>query len=108
MSRTSSPGIYSRSSSKSIPRPLKWLKYAPTIVSFTKRLVRTSTRRTDSRSSERVMGLKGEIRRPKVEGRKKAEGLKSEGRYERLNNRETPRRDRMCSGLIAYATFSED
>src|SRR5437762_1773027 len=51
MSRTSSPGIYSRNSSKSIPRPLKWLRYAPTIVSFTRRLVLTSTRRTDSNNS---------------------------------------------------------
>src|SRR5262245_51350537 len=55
MSRTSSPGMYSRNSSKSMPRPLKWLRYAPTIVSFTRRLVRTSTRRTASRSSLIVM-----------------------------------------------------
>src|SRR5678815_5046773 len=55
MSRTSSPGIYSRSSSKSMPRPLKWLKYAPTIMSLTRRLVRTSTRRTDSSNSVMVM-----------------------------------------------------
>src|SRR5438874_2388702 len=55
MSRTSSPGTYSRNSSKSIPRPLKWLRYAPTIMSFTSRLVRTSTRRTAARRSVRVM-----------------------------------------------------
>ena len=55
MSRTSSPGMYSRRSSKSMPRPLKPLKYAPPIVSFTRRFVRTSTRRTDSSSSVTVM-----------------------------------------------------
>src|SRR5579859_5240991 len=55
MSRTSSPGMYSRNSSKSIPRPLKWLRYAPTIMSLTRRLVRTSTRRTDSSNSLIVM-----------------------------------------------------
>src|ERR1043166_3834146 len=55
MSRTSSPGMYSRSSSKSIPRPLKWLRYAPTMVSLTSRFVRTSTRRTEARRSVMVM-----------------------------------------------------
>src|SRR3989442_755683 len=77
MSRTSSPGIYSRSSSKSMPRPLKWLKYAPTMVSFTNRLVRTSTRRTDSKSSDRFMerGRKSEGRRSKAERRPKERNL---------------------------------
>src|SRR5436190_7326728 len=58
MSRTSSPGTYSRNSSKSMPRPLKWLRYAPTMVSLTRRLVLVSTRRTVWSNSERVIAGK--------------------------------------------------
>jgi hypothetical protein len=40
--RTSSPGTYSRTSSKFMPRPLNTLWYSPARESFTRRLVRIS------------------------------------------------------------------
>src|SRR5271170_1433750 len=43
MVRTSSPGLYSRTSSKSIPRPLNTEWYAPARLSLTKRRVRISS-----------------------------------------------------------------
>src|SRR5208282_1010456 len=41
--RTSSPGVYSRTSSKSIPRPLNTEWYAPARLSLTRRRVRISS-----------------------------------------------------------------
>jgi hypothetical protein len=51
ISRTSSPGEYSRTSSKSMPRPLKTEWYSPASASVTSRRVRSSIRRTFFRIS---------------------------------------------------------
>src|SRR5512145_2178066 len=51
MVRMSSPGVYSRTSSNSMPRPLNTEWYSPARDSFTRRLVRISIRRTFFRIS---------------------------------------------------------
>ena len=51
ISRTSSPGEYSRTSSKSMPRPLKTEWYSPASASVTSRRVRSSIWRTFFRIS---------------------------------------------------------
>src|SRR5262249_28740887 len=59
MARTSSPGWYSRTSSKFIPCPLKTLWYWPPSVSLTSRLVRSSIWRIFLRISRGIMVLPG-------------------------------------------------
>jgi hypothetical protein len=55
--RTSSPGIYSRTSENSIPRPLNVLEYCPAKVSFTNRRAVISSFRTRLRTSAVVGGV---------------------------------------------------
>src|SRR5437867_1247271 len=59
MVRTSSPGVYSRTSSNSIPLPLKTEWYSPASDSFTSRLVRISIRRILLRISWEVGSICG-------------------------------------------------
>ena len=62
ISRTSSPGEYSRTSSKSMPRPLKTEWYSPASASVTSRRVRSSTWRTFFRISRVTAGSMGKVR----------------------------------------------
>src|SRR5262252_4741891 len=55
--RMSSPGVYSRTSSNSMPRPLKTEWYSPASDSFTSRLVRISIRLTFFRISWEVRSM---------------------------------------------------
>src|SRR6476661_8051644 len=56
MERTSSPALYSRTSSNSMPRPLNVLWYEPAITSSTSRFVMISICRTRPTSSLASMG----------------------------------------------------